>query len=643
MGFLQRIGTIFPPGLVIEKIYGIGIIATLGLLLWKSGCFLVESATVILVICSAGLFFLRTLRGEFVFTKPVSISFLLFIVISAVTSLFGVNLNNSIWELLRLLSYFLLFILVFDFCKDSQRRDWLVRGLIAVSIVVAFYSAWMFVSDERLQRGLQIIGPFFWHNQMAGFLLLILPLVAALFLFERNKKLKLFLGLLSLFLLGELIFTYSRASWLSILPSGLILLVFYLRKFGLKRNISLSFLTFLVVLVLVIGSYEPFRNRFLSVFQEILPATRTTSGNLRAQALQVGVKIFKDYKLTGVGSGNIGIVYPSYQSEPWLFAKYTHNQYLQIFAENGVFGGLGFIAVFFALLVGLKRNWKSARKVFSENPSATGIGLAVLAGAVHSFFEYNLNIPALAALFWIEAAILSSFVLKAEKLPLRGLFVPGFSFISLLALVSILFLFYHQKKFEEAKSLYNSGRLEESKKILSSITKTYPLQSEYKGWLGSIYLLEDGLENSKKELDGALLLNKFDPEIYSKLAEISAKTGEFDNEIGLRERAVKVSPFYHPRFYDELAQSYIFKKRLDKAESILEQAYRAFPLNKSFYDFEYLYNFINFKKNLARTYFNYAQVLWGNKKDSQAKKVLEELIKIDPGNEAAKSFLKSLQ
>ena len=637
-----RLSALLPPGLIIEKIYGIGIIATLGLLLWKSGGFLVETATVILVICSAGLFFLRTLRGEFVFTKPVSISFLLFISISAVTSLFGVNLNNSIWELLRLLSYFLLFILVFDFCKDSQRRNWLVRGLIAVSAVTAFYSAWVFVSDERLQRGLQIIGPFFWHNQMAGFLLLILPLVATLFLFEKNKWTRLFLGLLSLFLLGELIFTYSRGGWISILPSTVILVVFYFRKFQLKKNLSLSFLAFLIIITLAVSSYEPFRNRFLSIFSEIFPTSRTTSGNLRAQALQVGVKIFKDYKLTGVGSGNIGIVYPSYQSEPWLFAKYSHNQYLQIFAENGVFGGIAFLAIFIVVLFSLIKNWRSAPGVFSREAAAVGIALALLSGLLHSFFEYNLNIPALAALFWIEFAILSSFVLKGEKLPLRGLFVPGFSFISLLALVTILFLFYHQKKFEEAKSLYNSGRLEESKKILSSITKTYPLQSEYKGWLGSIYLLEDGLENSKKELDGALLLNKFDPEIYSKLAEISAKTGEFDNEIGLRERAVKVSPFYHPRFYDELAQSYVFKKKLDKAESILEQAYKAFPLNKSFYDFEYLYNFLNFKKDLARTYFNYAQVLWGNKKDSQAKKVLEELLKIDPANEAAKSFLKSL-
>lgn len=640
MGF--RISALLPPGLVIEKIYGIGIIAALGLLLWKSGGFLVESATVILVICSAGLFFLRTLRGEFVFTKPVSISFLLFISISAVTSLFGVNLNNSIWELLRLLSYFLLFILVFDFCKNSQRRDWLVRGLIAVSIVVAFYSAWMFFADERLQRGLQIIGPFFWHNQMAGFLLLILPLVATLFLFEKNKWIRIFLGLLSLFLLAELIFTYSRGGWISILPSTVILVVFYLRRFTLQKSYLISALTLFFVFLLIMASYEPFRNRFLSIFSEIFPTSRTTSGNLRAQALEVSTKIFYDYKFSGVGSGNIGLVYPSYQSEPWLFAKYSHNQYLQVFAETGIFGGIAFLAIFIVVLFSLMKNWKSTKGVFSREAAAVGVALAILSGILHSFFEYNLNIPALAALFWIEFAILSSFALPKVDLPTSKILIPLFSIFSIFALSSILFLFYHQKRFEEAKILYNSGRLEESKKILSSITKTYPLQSEYKGWLGSIYLLEGDLENAKKELEGALLLNKFDPEIYSRLAEISTKTGESDREISLRERAVKVSPFYHPRFYDELAQSYVFKKKLDKAEAVLEKAYKAFPLNKSFYDFEYLYNFLNFKKDLARTYFKYAQVLWGNKKDGQAKKILEELLKIDPGNEAAESFLKSL-
>ena len=120
----------------------------------------------------------------------------------------------------------------------------------------------------------------------------------------------------------------------------------------------------------------------------------------------------KDYKLSGVGWGNFKYLYPRYTPDAFnrvSSSGYAHNDWIEAFAELGLIGGLLILAAFLIYLVKMVRIWSRRRDLY-----ALGVGAGVMAGllslAFHSYFDFNMHIPAnpltLAALLAIGYAAL---------------------------------------------------------------------------------------------------------------------------------------------------------------------------------------------------------------------------------------------
>ncbi len=104
-----------------------------------------------------------------------------------------------------------------------------------------------------------------------------------------------------------------------------------------------------------------------------------------------GLKMIRDYPLTGVGLGNYGVRYDGgYYTAPFLVSQvHAHNYYIHIAAETGLFGLLAYLTLIGGLLV---TGWQA-----SNRARAAGDGLAralaigavgvVVAVAVHNLFE----------------------------------------------------------------------------------------------------------------------------------------------------------------------------------------------------------------------------------------------------------------
>jgi O-antigen ligase len=117
------------------------------------------------------------------------------------------------------------------------------------------------------------------------------------------------------------------------------------------------------------------------------------------------LRMLRDHSVIGIGLGNFETAYPQYQSFPTdLTVDYAHNDYAEAIAETGLAGAVlifAALALFFRLAF---RNW-GRRLSSGDDWIAMGAAVGCCGLLVHSFFDFNLHIPANAAWFAVLAGI----------------------------------------------------------------------------------------------------------------------------------------------------------------------------------------------------------------------------------------------
>ena len=136
------------------------------------------------------------------------------------------------------------------------------------------------------------------------------------------------------------------------------------------------------------------------------------------------VEMIGDYPWVGVGKGTYVDAYAMYEKvDDRVKLSYTHNDYLEFAAENGVVSGGALAAAGIGLAVWLAAMWRRRRSSFAK-----GIGLGAMLGVtailIHGFTDFNLQIPA-NAVYFTALAMLGVVVLgRAGRGEERGR-VPG--------------------------------------------------------------------------------------------------------------------------------------------------------------------------------------------------------------------------
>jgi O-antigen ligase len=129
------------------------------------------------------------------------------------------------------------------------------------------------------------------------------------------------------------------------------------------------------------------------------------SGGTRLTIDRDSLRMWTKRPLLGWGLGTFPEVYPEFRSfYTSFFVNQAHNDYLQLLVETGL---AGFAIAAWFLFVTLRRglsklqNWTE-----SHNGVLTaGCLLGILGILVHSFLDFNLQIPANAALFYVLCAV----------------------------------------------------------------------------------------------------------------------------------------------------------------------------------------------------------------------------------------------
>jgi putative inorganic carbon (HCO3(-)) transporter len=117
---------------------------------------------------------------------------------------------------------------------------------------------------------------------------------------------------------------------------------------------------------------------------------------------RISANVAADYWLVGVGAGNYENVFPLYRDGSLrpLFYDHAHNDYLELFIEQGVVGSLLLGTAVGAALLAMLRALGRRRDMLMRGlifGSLTGIGVLL----VHGLAEFNFRIPANAAYFFV--------------------------------------------------------------------------------------------------------------------------------------------------------------------------------------------------------------------------------------------------
>lgn len=310
-------------------------------------------------------------------------------------------------------SYGLLSFLVIQVLSETAQVE--VLGFVAsgYGFAVAIFALLQgFSSNGKLywlrsvQAGGWIYGPYVNHNHYAGLMEMLIPIPLVISLTGRVQGSRKALAATAAAVMASTIFlSGSRGGMVAFMVQTLLLAIFLVHHHRSWRS-ALPYGAFLIVALCMLiwlgGSELAERTASIGL------ATRTElSGGTRITIDRDALRMFAQKPVLGWGLGTFPEVYPQFSTFSsnvpiWM----AHNDYLQILAETGT---LGFAAVFWFLFVVYRTAFKRLNHSLSD--SDTAVTLVALLGVtgilVHSFVDFNLQIPANAALFYVLCAVVT--------------------------------------------------------------------------------------------------------------------------------------------------------------------------------------------------------------------------------------------
>jgi O-antigen ligase len=296
--------------------------------------------------------------------------------------------------------------------KGSQARTLALVFSLYGAALASFALIQGISSNGRLywirqpRMGGWIYGPYVNHNHYAGLMEMLVPIPLVLSLTKiASSRTRAAAAAVAAVMVGTIFLSGSRGGMLAIVAEIVILAVLLIKqKQGLRTAIGIG-----VFLVIVVGLLTWVGGAELS--KRIATAGSShaeLSSDIRYNINRDGLKMFLKRPVLGWGLGTFPVVYPQFRTfYTNFFVNEAHNDYLQLLVEMGV---LGFGTMLWFLITLYKRAIKKIGHWTSEISGAVALACVLgLSGIlVHSAVDFNLQIPANAALFYVLCTIAAS-------------------------------------------------------------------------------------------------------------------------------------------------------------------------------------------------------------------------------------------
>ena len=256
------------------------------------------------------------------------------------------------------------------------------------------------------EAGGWIYGPYINHNHYAGLMEILTPVPLVLGLTKGIHGTKKAIFLFAAMLMASTIFLSGSRGGMVAFATQIMFLAAVLSFQKDRRSgvIAASLIAIIFAFLIWVGGRST-TERVASIRHE---AEEGLSGSLRLNINRDGMKMFAQKPLLGWGLGTFPVVYPQFRSFfSDKFINEAHNDYLQLLVETG---GAGFLVMLWFLAL-VYRDGMRKIKNWTRDPDGA-IALACLLACtgilVHSFVDFNLQIPANAALFYVLCTLACS-------------------------------------------------------------------------------------------------------------------------------------------------------------------------------------------------------------------------------------------
>ena len=279
----------------------------------------------------------------------------------------------------------------------------------------------------------RVVSSFENPNYFANYLAVLLPVGLAAFFRSSSPRVRLAWGVVVGAVYAGLVVAGSRGAWWAAMAGCLVLSGGFLfqvwRRVALLRPLWVGGLAIWLGLITLILSERTMvasptgpvsvGERMASSANIVGPGAQLDyTINHRYRIWQVAKEMIREKPLVGQGYGAFpsrfvevrrGLQergeFPTEQWNTYFDSDYAHNEFLQIWAESGVFALLGFVALIAAVIWGAARAGWRPRSERLDLWAALGLVTAML---VHSLVSYPLHLPLNGMLFWLALGALAS-------------------------------------------------------------------------------------------------------------------------------------------------------------------------------------------------------------------------------------------
>lgn len=310
-----------------------------------------------------------------------------------------------------------------------------IAGLFIVSSITLVRHVGMGIFNQKAAHG--ACAPFFIdHTSYGATIAIVIPILFSVFILAKTFTRRLLVLLLIVYFLGALLFSYSRAAWLSVVVAAVVWFFWIIR---------IRFSLILAGFVLVVGLLISFQ---FEINQWLSSNTTDSSGNLKEHlnsALNVStdasnlerinrwssaLRMFDERPVFGWGPGTYMFLYAPYQrsyqrtiiSTNFGTGGNAHSEYLGLLADAGLLGMTGYVLI---LVFVFYRGFSISRKVEDKQYRLLLMGalLGLVTYTVHGFLNDFLDMDKIATPFWgfIAFIVAMDIKLKLKEKPLKEL------------------------------------------------------------------------------------------------------------------------------------------------------------------------------------------------------------------------------